>query len=425
MWNRIVVLALGLAVGAGAEAAAQPSQADERIYARVVAAGGQRLEGYLRWDRNETHWADMLDGRKAIPWAHEAEAERLDEDLRRRRERERSISLLGLRITWDEDDGDARTVAAGVRFGHLRSLQVVDDRHVLLTLASGEELELLGGSTDIGPGFRGLVIEDAERGEVELRWRDLDRVDFVAAPAGAPPPASERLHGTLRTRGGVELTGYVAWDMDETLMSDVLDGEAGGREVDLELGSVSAIEREGDDASRVTLRSGEELILGGTNDVDSGNRGIEISDPALGRAVVAWDDFESLRFHAPRERASHAAAAGRASFDGGRPLSGVVQTRAGAVITGRIRWDNDEAFTWEVLDGRAEGVDYDVELGLVRSIEPVGSSSARVELLDGRALLLEGSNDVSDENLGIFVRAAGGETVLVRWRELERVTLDP
>jgi 3-isopropylmalate dehydrogenase len=32
---------------------------------------------------------------------------------------------------------------------------------------------------------------------------------------------------------GVELTGYVAWDMDETLSSDVLDGEEGSRERDV------------------------------------------------------------------------------------------------------------------------------------------------------------------------------------------------
>jgi hypothetical protein len=414
MLNGIFALVLALVANLQAEPAA------DRIYGRVLTAGGDRLEGYLRWDRNETHWADFLDGRKEIPWANIREAEELDEEFRRRRERERSVSLLGLRISWDEDDGEPRTASAAVRFGHVRSLEVVDDGRARLVLLSGEEVELRGGSTDVGRSFRGLTVEDAERGVVELRWRDLDRVDFMAAPPGAPPPTAARLYGTLRTTGGVELTGYVAWDMDETLTSDVLDGEHDGGDLDIGFGSVAAIEREGRDASRVTLATGEELILTGTNDVDSDNRGIEISDPALGRAIVTWDEFESLVFHAPESGRDT-----RADIDGGAPLVGTVESRNGERHTGRIRWDNDEEHTWEVLDGRSDGVDYDIELGLVRRIERAGSSAARVELLDGRSMLLEGSNDVNDENQGIFVRGESGRTVLVHWRDLERVTFGP
>lgn len=425
MWNRIAMLSLALAFGPPTGGVAQST--DERIYGRVRTTDGERLEGWLRWDRNETHWADMLDGRKEIPWAHEAEAERLDEDLRRRRELERSINLPGLRITWDEDDGDPRTTAAAIRFGHLRSLEVVEDRRVLLTLTSGDEVELLSGSTDIGPAFRGLVVEDSQRGEADLRWRDLDRVDFLGAPAGARRPAAERLHGTLRTQGGAELTGWVAWDTDETLTTDVLDGREGSRRVEIRFGSVAAIAREGRNAARVTLRSGEERVLRGTNDVNASNGGIEISDPGFGRAVVAWTDFESLRFHPPEEpRGSPGGASSVAhvAIHPARPLTGTVETRAGEAITGGIRWDNDETSTWEVLDGREGDIDYDVELGLVRTIERVDGFSARVELLDGRALLLEGTNDVSDENMGIFVRPEGGETVLVRWEDFVRVTFE-
>ena len=436
MRNSIAALSLTLLLAA-AEAAAQAATeqrargaAAERIYGRVVTAEGGRLEGYLRWDRNETGWGDVLDGQKEIPHEYDLEAERLDEELRRRRQRERSLSLPGLRITWDEDDGDPRTVSSGIRFGHIRSLEVVDERRAVLVLKSGERVGLVGLSTDIGRSFRGLAVEDAERGEIELRWRDLGRVDFMAAPATAPPPAAERLHGTLRTRGGVELTGWVAWDRDETLTTDILDGDRAGRRMEIAFGSVAAIEPEGRDASRVTLQSGEVLLLTGTNDVDSDNGGVEIMDPGLGRAIVQWRELESMRFHAPptagRPAGSTGAPAGtRRAFDGGRPLQGVVETRSGRQLSGKVRWDNDEAFTWELLDGRADEVDYDIELGLVRSIERVEGDAARVELVDGRTLLLEGSNDVGNENQGIFVRSAGGETVLVRWRDFARVTFTP
>jgi hypothetical protein len=343
MRNSLTALSLSLLLApaeavaqAGLQTVAEPGSrpGDERLYGRVQAADGRRLEGYLRWDRNETHWADILDGQKEIPHEHDVEAERLDEELRRRRQRERSLGLPGLSITWDEDDGDPRRVASGIRFGHVRSLAVADDRRAVLVLVSGEEVALIGTSTDIGRSFRGLVVEDAERGEVELRWRELAFVDFMAAPAGMRAPAAERLHGTLRTRGGVELTGWVAWDMDETLTTDVLDAVQGGRRVEIDFGSIAALQPEGRDATRATLRSGEERVLAGTNDVHSGNRGIEITDPGLGRAVVQWRDLESLRFHAPapgsRAGGSAAAPAGtRPAFDGGRPLRGTVETSRG------------------------------------------------------------------------------------------------
>jgi len=404
--------------------ALQAAPAADRLYGRVLTADGNWLEGYLRWDRNEVSWVDALDGEKAIPAEHDREAERLDPELRRRRELERRIDLPGLRITWDEDDGEPRTTATSVRFGHIGVIDILDDRRARIVLVSGSEVELRRTTSDIGSLFRGLVVEDRARGEVELRWRELDRVELMAAPAGAPDPAAERLFGTVRTTSGVELSGYVAWDMDETLGSDVLDGREGRTRKRIPFASVAALSREGRNATRVTLRDGAELVLRGTNDVDEDNRGIEVSDPALGRAVVPWEELESVVFSRAPATGAGPWRAGRASFDGGRPLAGTVETRTGHTLSGRIRWDNDEESTWEVLDGRADGVDYDVELGQVRSIERVESAATRVELLDGRVLHLEGSNDVGEENQGIFVLVEGGETALVRWADFERVTFD-
>ena len=40
---------------------------DNRLYGRVVTSDGQEYEGYLRWDRNEGSWADLLDAKKRVP----------------------------------------------------------------------------------------------------------------------------------------------------------------------------------------------------------------------------------------------------------------------------------------------------------------------------------------------------------------------
>ncbi len=42
-------------------------------------------------------------------------------------------------------------------------------------------------------------------------------------------------------------------------------------------------------------------------------------------------------------------------------------------------------------------------------------------LRDGRIFEVEGSNDVDDDNKGIFVTQADGSTVLVRWEDFDSV----
>jgi len=405
-------------VAASVSSGRQQEIGGDRLYGRVVTAGGAVYEGFLRWDRNEGSWADLLNGSKQMPWENERDAERLDPD-RDRRDRGGGISIFGLRISWSEEDQAYPSAAtSGIRFGHLQRLEVISGDRARLLLKSGQELELEGGSTDLGDELRGLVVDDPERGEVELRWRDLDVIDFMEAPAQAVP-SSPRLYGTLTARGGLQFTGFVSWDVDEILGSDILDGEERGRDRKIRFDRIAAIERAGPSAAIVVLQNGEEVELRGSNDVNRSTRGVSISDPALGQVQVGWDDLESVVFEPPP-----ADAAPYRAFDGGRRLYGTVETEDGALLSGTLRWDNDEEYSWEILDGRDHDVDFDIELGHVASIRNLGSWGAEVTLLDGRTFELNGSNDVDDRNKGVFVTTEDGETLFVAWRDFREVTFE-
>ena len=408
----IAVLALALMTGL------QEAPPDDRLYGRVYTSGGNEYEGYIRWDRNEGSWADLLDGSKEIPWQNLRQAEDLDEEYGRRRQRTRGIRFLGIRISWDEDEDEITSARSGIRFGHVRTLEVLNRRSALLILKSGEQVEFSGGSTDIGRSLRALIIEDPEEGEIELRWRDLESIDFMEPPSDLPEPSTSRLYGTMQTYSGLEFTGYVAWDTDEIFGSDVLDGEEDGHSRRIPFDRIASIERAGSSAARVILTNGEEMTLRGTNDVNDGNRGVAISDPALGQVVADWDEFETITFHRP------ATSVGAYSdFDGGHRLYGVVETDRGREFEGFVRWDNDEEYTWEILNGVDGGLDFDIEFGQVETVRKLGSWGAEVTLRDGRTFELEGSNDVDRDNKGIFVEQEDGSLVLVRWDDFERLTL--
>lgn len=351
---------------------------DDRLYGKVVTRSGREYEGYIRWDRNEGSWADLLDAHK--------------------RGRHSTIS--------------------GIRFGHIQRIEVLNSRAAVFTLKSGREQTFSARSTDLGSGLRALIVDDARRGRAEFKWRDLDVIEFMAAPAGVHPE-NRRLYGTMVTRSGAEFTGFIAWDVDEIYSDDVLDGEdRDGVDREIPFGNIASIERESSRSARVVLEDGEEMILRGSKDVNRSNRGISVSDPALGQVKVSWNNFREVRFSGIPARVHYDL------FDGGRRIHGTVLTDSGEELTGDIMWDNDEEYTWEMLNGKLRGVEFDIEFSKIVSITQ-NSHGARVRLEDGRTFDLSGSNDVDDRNRGIRVRTDDGRTHRIDWCDFVELRIHP
>ena len=385
-----------------------------RIYGKILTVDGDELEGLIRWDKNEGSWVDILNGNKN---RHRSRSDR-DRDRRRSyRDRNRGrVKFFGLTIGSENNVYySSGSRASGIRFGHIKTLEYIGDDEALLTLKNGEEVEFEGGSTDIGDNIREIIIEDKREGELELLWDDIDRIEFMASPGDEESNLGERLYGTLVTRRGETFTGFVCWDTDELFSRDVLDGDERGRSRRIKFGKISAIERYSGSGATVYLKGGDEMILKGTNDVNSGNRGIAILDPNLGMVEVEWDEFDRLDFSDLPKGIDYS------MFDGGRRLYGTVLDDDGEKYTGEIIWDDDEEYTWEILDGSYRGVEFDVEFGMIKSIERQSSRGSVVTLIDGRQLKMRDSNDVDDDNNGIFITLDDGDIVELDWYEFDRI----
>jgi hypothetical protein len=251
-----------------------------------------------------------------------------------------------------------------------------------------------------------------------LVWDDIDRVDFMQGDPSMVSNQGDRLYGTLTTRRGDTYTGFVCWDIDELFTRDILDGELKGRKRKIKFGKIKSIERYSSKGATVTLNNGDELLLRGTNDVDGSNSGIIISDLGFGQVIVMWDEFDRLDFH------NEAAPLSYSDFDGGRKLRGTVYTEDGDSYTGAIRWDDDEEYTWEILDGEYRDIQFDIEFGLIKKIAKKSYRSAIITVWDGRSFRLRGSNDVDEDNKGIFITTSDDDEIEIDWEEFDRVEFD-
>ncbi len=350
-----------------------PLSGSNRLYGTVLTRKGEELTGFLRWDRNEASWGDILDG----------------------------------------TGQNGRQ--SGLRFGHLESLEPLNSRSALLTMRSGQTVEMSGGSSDLGRSLRALIVSTPGLSDTKLGWKDIEFVDFYEAPQDLIPNEG-RLYGTLTTTSGESFTGTITWDVDEVYSSDVLDGEMGRVDFEVPFGAIERIERHNSRAARVLLHTGEELVLSGTNDVNRQNSGIAVSDPELGQISVDWKNFESVRFHGADNETQ------LGWYNGGKAIEGTVITESGDELTGLIEWDLDETRTWELLNGDANGIEYKIEFGKIANITKTDGGSL-VELLDGRSMELSGSNDVQRGNQGIRI-TTDGQSEKVRWSEFSELRIN-
>ena len=397
-WISMAALAAGLAVAAPAHG----SDAGY-IYGRVVTEDGETYHGQLRWGDEEAFWHDTFNGTKV----ENEHLEYVDDDVVDRLRREHRGFLEALFV--DRDD-DLRHIFA-IRFGDMKRIEVGTGENVIVEFRNGEELRLRGGSNDIGAR---ITVVDPSAGEHRLRWSRIRTIEFMEAPQRIANKLGEPLYGTVKT-GRYEFTGHIQWDHDECLSIDELDGDTRDGDVAIPFEDIVSI-RKHRQGAMVRLVDGAEEYLTGSNDVNDGNRGVVVRVPGIGAVKIGWDDFDEVTFQRPAPGSGR----GYAEYGKGSPLSGVVETRGGR-RQGRIVFDLDESWDFEMLHGKNGDTEYLIPFREIAQITPQGRYRAEVRLRNGVEIELEDSQDVSRENNGLLVFEGSRRPTYVSWRDVEAI----
>lgn len=397
----VAILALGL-VAAGAASASDAGY----IYGRVETRSGDVYQGQLRWGTEEAFWDDIFNATKE----ENENLEYLDSKDRKRVREHHSNDWGGLFGIGDSDDDHTHLFA--VRFGDLKRLEVRGGDEVIAEFRNGEEIELGGGSNDVGAK---ITVVDPKQGHREIKWSRIRSIEFMETPARLSNKLGEPLYGTV-SFGQNEFTGRIQWDNDEALSTDMLDGDTEDEDVSLEFSDIASIKKHRR-GSLVRLKTGEELYLTGSNDVNHENRGVVVVVPGVGTVKVGWDDFDQVKFAtAPNSGRSYA------EYGQARDLSGEVVTRDGS-YSGRLIFDLDESRDFEMLHGTSGDTEFLIPFRDIESIKPLGKKRSDVSLRNGLTIALRGSQDVTRDNDGVLVFTGSRKPRYVEWQDVSDVRL--
>lgn len=393
----IAVLALGLALATPAS----PSDVGY-LYGRVETVTGDSYRGQLRWGTEESFWDDIFNATK-----------RENENLRYVDRKVLDRSNWRHWSGWDflGNHGGFEHLFA-IRFGDLKRIHVRHGDDLVVEFRNGEELELRGGSNDVGAE---ITVVDPKLGMRELKWNRIRTIEFKDTPAKLHDKLGEPIYGTVKS-GRYDFTGRIQWDHDECLTGDKLDGETRDGKVHIAFGDIAAI-RKYRRGALVKLKSGSDLYLTGTNDVNYENRGVVVIVPRVGTVKIGWDDFDEARLvPAPNSGRSYA------EYAGGRALSGEVVTRDGR-YDGRIVFDLDESRDCELLHGSNGDTEYIIPFRDIARIKPEGRRRSVVALHMGLTIELEESQDVTRKNDGLLIFTGDRAPKYVAWQDVVDVRL--
>ena len=168
------------------------------------------------------------------------------------------------------------------------------------------------------------------------------------------------------------------------------------------------------------LNSGQSFRLTGSNDVDDGNRGILITHPERGRVIVEWEDFEKLTLtkDIPTMPAY-------SDYEVAKPIRGTITTGGGKSFTGRIVYDLDEYYQFEILDGEKGDTKFKIPFKNIKTIKPLNSGKSNITLRNGEEYLLEDTQDVSYDHTGIILFEGEDDSnpIYISWESVELIEL--
>ncbi len=391
------------------------------IYGKIYTIDDKVYEGPIRWGKEEVYWADIFNAGKEknqnLRYLSSRDRERLDE-----RQHTWTNWTNGNWQRWFGNWGDDRNRYSNdyehqfsCQFGEIRTLVPSGRRYVDLEMQNGDKISLKGeGYNDVGEEVR---IMDPEMGEMDMSWSRIRKIEFLKTPKELPNKFGKPLFGTVEAFGE-KFTGYIQWDHDERLTTDKLDGDANDGNISIEFLKIGSIERRGG-RSLIKMKSGREIVMDGSNDVDNGNRGVIIMTKEMIAVDVPWREFDKVTFSEATDLLP-----AYPEFANQKSLDGFVVTKDGKTLSGKIVFDLDEESNYELLQGKQGEFELTTPFRDIKKVEPINDYRCSIELKSGKKITLDDTQDVNEKNQGVLIFAGKSDPIYVSWEQVKNIVFN-
>ncbi len=385
------------------------------IYGKVTTRSGHTYTGHIRWGKEEIFWNDFFNSIKTSTnfiGNSKKSIKNDNEDGDDSRWPQLDWEILSI---W-EDKHHSSYHKFDIRFGDIKSLQMNGSNVVIVLLKNGVKIKVNGGSNDIGTSVK---VYDNELGLIAIHWENIKQVEFMASPPKTVHIFGTALHGKVETFRKGNYEGYIQWDHDERVSTDVLNGTHDRNKLDIEFGNIKELESKNNGTITVT-KSGRRFFLTGSNDVNRENRGIIVTNEQVGKINIPWKEFKKVTFN------NHTrSGAGYDQYTSSKALRGSVKDIQGNEIQGSIIFDLDENWDFEFLDGKDDDISYFIPFRNIKQITPKNYNYSIVKLKNGNELLLGDTRDVNEENDGLLVFKRGEvEPVYIKWNAVDQIIFE-
>jgi len=96
----------------------------------------------------------------------------------------------------------------------------------------------------------------------------------------------------------------------------------------------------------------------------------------------------------------------------------------GETFSGRIIYDLDESYNFEMLQGNDDDLEYIIPMEHIASVAPKNYDYSEVILKNGTKLVIGDARDVSEDNDGVLIFTGSGDPTFVIWEDIEIIKFD-
>lgn len=383
-------------------------QSTNFIYADVVLKNKETVSGIIKWHDGQMLWTDVFVAYKnntsLLKYLNKGELEKLSGQVE-----DPSLDWQFMNL-W-KDKLPERQTEILCRFGDIVSVHLTGpaDAQVYYRNRSKSRVTITG--QDGGPVKSIEVYSAAAR---TIPWNQISRINFRMSDYSAVSWKRKPLYGTVYTMSG-PVTGYIRWDQSKNLSSQTLYGKNEEVIAGIKFWDIKKIAKK-DKGAIVTFNSGKQVFMYNTRDVSAASRGIVVSSPDLGCSIVEWGAFKSVVFTDPPDTVSYA------SFSAPRRIYANVRTADGKIVRGNCSFDLDEEWDFELLEGTGNNIRYQIPFLNIAAMVRLNDNQSRVQLRNGKSLVLADHHDVSSQNWGLIIWLANSKYQYISWGDVAGIS---